>query len=144
MPGTSTLFEWLEAHEEFRIKYARARDLQSELGFDDLQEIADDGTNDWMERRNGEGEVVGWQVNGEAIGRSKLRAETLRWRLEKLKPKKYGTKPIELSGPDGGPIQTKDVSDLEIARHLAFLLEAGARAAESEQPSDETPPSTSI
>lgn len=29
---------------------------------------------------------------------------------------------VELTGKDGGPIETKDVSDLEIARRVAFLL----------------------
>ncbi len=89
MPGASTVFDWLEANEEFRSKYARARSIQAELGFDLLQEIADDGTNDFMMRG---GDNPGWIANGEHIQRSKLRAETLRWRLSKLLPKKYGDK----------------------------------------------------
>lgn len=32
----------------------------------------------------------------------------------------------EHTGKDGGPIETKNVSDLEFARRLAFLLEKGA------------------
>jgi hypothetical protein len=38
-----------------------------------LLEIADDGRNDWVERRNGNGEVIGWQVNGEHIQRFRAR-----------------------------------------------------------------------
>ena len=34
---------------------------------------------------------------------------------------------VEVTGKDGGPIETKDLSDKEIARRLAFLLAAGAR-----------------
>lgn len=33
----------------------------------------------------------------------------------------------EISGPDGGPIETKDVSSEELARRLAFLLMSGAK-----------------
>lgn len=35
----------------------------------------------------------------------------------------------EHSGPNGGPIQTEELSDLERARRLAFLLSKGAREA---------------
>lgn len=33
---------------------------------------------------------------------------------------------IAVSGPNGGPIETKDLSMTDIARRLAFLLTAGA------------------
>lgn len=34
----------------------------------------------------------------------------------------------EFTGKDGGPIETKDVSDLEIAQRIAFLLTQGTRS----------------
>lgn len=34
---------------------------------------------------------------------------------------------LELSGKDGGPIETQDVSQLELARRIGFLLEKGRR-----------------
>jgi len=34
---------------------------------------------------------------------------------------------IALTGKDGGPIETKDVSEAELARRLAFLLSRGVR-----------------
>ena len=33
----------------------------------------------------------------------------------------------EHSGPDGGPIETRELSDLELARRIAFILETAAR-----------------
>jgi len=36
----------------------------------------------------------------------------------------------ELTGKDGGPIETKEVSALETARRIAFLLRAGLEAQE--------------
>jgi hypothetical protein len=36
---------------------------------------------------------------------------------------------VEHSGKDGGPIETKDVSDLELGRRLAYVLEKAMREA---------------
>lgn len=36
--------------------------------------------------------------------------------------------PRQASGTDGGPIETREMSDLEVARRLAFLLTRGAQA----------------
>lgn len=49
-------------------------------GFDQLAheclEIIDDGRNDWVERQASDGRSLGWQVNTEAILRSKARVDT--------------------------------------------------------------------
>ena len=51
----------------------------------EIFDISDDGTNE----RNGK-DSEGFQLNGEAIQRSKLRVDTRKWALSKLVPKKYG------------------------------------------------------
>jgi len=93
IPTKTTVFRWLKANEEFRDQYALAREAQADTLFDDILDIADDGRNDWMERR-GE-EDAGWQANGENIRRSQVRIEARKWMAGKLRPKKYGEK-IEL------------------------------------------------
>lgn len=99
MPGVRTVFDWLERDAEFRTKYVRAREVQAEMLAGELIEIADDGKNDWMERRNSDGDVVGWAENGEALRRSQLRVATRQWVASKLLPKVYGDKQqIEHSG----------------------------------------------
>lgn len=104
-PDRGTVFRWLIAHEEFRHKYDAAREMQAELFADELNEIADDGTNDWMESADKEG-AVGYKLNGEHIQRSRLRIDTRKWIASKLKPKKYGDKiQAEHTGADGGPLQ---------------------------------------
>lgn len=92
MPSRSTIFLWLESSEEFRTKYARARGFQAETLVDEMQDIADDGQNDWMEKFGRDGKTLGWEFNKEAAARSKLRLEQRRWFAEKLLPKKYGPK----------------------------------------------------
>lgn len=92
MPDKSTVFRWLAASDSFRDKYALAREAQADALFDDILSIADDGRNDWMERKNGDGENIGWQENGEALRRSQLRIDARKWMAGKLRPKKYGEK----------------------------------------------------
>lgn len=114
MPAKSTVFGWLAIpdHEEFRTKYALAREAQTEALVDEMTEIADDGSNDWMERKDAEGAVIGWQENGEALRRSALRISTRQWIAEKLKPKKYGSK-LALTDADGGPLTVNVVQRAE-------------------------------
>lgn len=92
MPDKATVFRWLNKHESFRDQYARAREAQADAVFDDILTIADDGRNDWMERKNADGENIGWMENGEALRRSQLRIDARKWMAGKLKPKKYGDK----------------------------------------------------
>ena len=92
MPDKSTVFRWLAKHDEFATKYARARETQADAIFDEMLDIADDGSNDWMEKRNADGVAIGWQENGEALRRSDLRIKTRQWMASKLQPKKYGDK----------------------------------------------------
>lgn len=99
LPASSTIFAWLNEDSAFSEQYARAREAQAEAIFDDILTIADDGRNDWMERKNSDGQNIGWVENGEAIRRSQLRIEARKWMAGKLKPKKYGDKiDLNLSG----------------------------------------------
>ena len=85
-----TFFVWLRDNEVLSKQYARATTERAELMFEDMFDIADDGTNDWMEKKNDKGEVVGYSVNGEHIQRSRVRIDTRKWALSKMMPKKYG------------------------------------------------------
>lgn len=91
MPAMSTVFKWLREREDFSKQYARACEERSEAMAEDILDIADDGTNDWMEIERKDGST--YEVfNKEAAQRSKLRVETRKWLMAKMKPKKYGDK----------------------------------------------------
>jgi hypothetical protein len=92
MPSAGTVCRWLAAGPDFREQYERARDAQADTLADEMLDIADDGSNDWMERKDADDQSIGWRENGEAIGRSKIRIDTRKWIASKLKPKKYGDK----------------------------------------------------
>ena len=95
LPSRSTVHKWASKNPEFADQYARAMIARSEDLFDELFDIADDATNDWMEVNSEENE--GWRANGEAIQRSRLRVDTRKWALSKMQPKKYGER-LELAG----------------------------------------------
>jgi hypothetical protein len=88
MPARSTIFGWLEEHEEFASRYALARRIQIEDLMDEILEIVDDRTNDWIEREGPDGKK--YRVfNPDSVRRSKLRI-SVRWRLlSKLMPKRF-------------------------------------------------------
>ena len=54
MPARSTIFVWLEEHEEFARSYTLARQIQIEDLMDESLEIADDSSNDSFGTRNEE------------------------------------------------------------------------------------------
>ena len=90
MPEMRTVMRWLNAREEFCQQYVRARELQAECIFDEMAEIADDGTNDWM--ASNAPDCEGYKINGEHVQRSKLRIDARKWMLAKMAPRKYGDK----------------------------------------------------
>lgn len=93
MPAASTMFKWLANTDNgFNALYAQACDARADADAEELRDIADDGTNDYMEDNYMEGKTPGYQLNGENIQRSKLRINTRQWLMAKQKPKKYGEK----------------------------------------------------
>lgn len=113
MPDKATVFRWLAIHEEFRDQYARAREQQADAMAEEILEISDDATNDWMERLGPGGQPVGWVVNGEHVQRSRLRVDSRKWLASKMAPKKYGDKlQAEHTGADGGPIAYRWIDEI--------------------------------
>lgn len=91
MPNRATIYDWINADQNFLQRIARARELGYDAIAEETLQIADDATNDWMSRKNfkGEEETV---LNTEHVQRSKLRIETRLKLLSKWFPKKYGDK----------------------------------------------------
>ena len=97
MPDISTIMRWIKKHEEFREQYARAKEAQADYLIEEMIDIADNGSNDFMTVVIGDLEYE--KENKEVISRSRLRVDTRKWIASKLKPKKYGDKvELEQSG----------------------------------------------
>ena len=82
MPAPSTVCLWLSEDTSFAERYASAREIQMEHLAEEINEIADDGSNDWMATHDPEN--PGWKANGEHIQRSRLRVDTRKWLMSKL------------------------------------------------------------
>ena len=91
MPVMSAVFRWLTQYPDFKEHYIRAREAQADAIADEILDIADDGSNDWMER-TGLDQEPAWVQNGEAIRRSQVRIDARKWLAGKMAPKVYGDK----------------------------------------------------
>lgn len=110
MPTRQTVYNWLVAHPSFFDAYTRARDIRLDNMAEELEEIADDGSNDWMKNKFGE-EVL----NADHVARSRLRIETKKWILAKLKPRTYGEKIAIGGAEDLPPIQTQQAATVDLS-----------------------------
>ncbi|ECX2215582.1 DNA packaging protein [Salmonella enterica] len=123
MPSKQAVLRWLARNESFRAQYVRAKEEGAEAIAEELFDIADDGTNDWMDKLDKDGEAIGYQLNGEHVQRSKLRIDTRKWYLSKIMPKKYGDR-IQYEQK----ITITDLSDEELDRRLMELTNAQSQS----------------
>jgi hypothetical protein len=100
MPDKVTVLRWLADDETFRTQYTRAREVQADVLAQEIIDIADDGTNDWIEKFSEDGKPIGYVFNVEAAQRSKLRVDARKWVASKLLPKKYGDRLQHANDPD--------------------------------------------
>jgi hypothetical protein len=98
--SSATFRAWLNDDDEFQKRYARATEQRADAIFEDMLDIADDGSRDY--EANDDGGIV---VNHDHIARARLRIDARKWMLAKMRPKKYGDK-LELSGDPDAPVMT--------------------------------------
>lgn len=119
MPSVRTFFRWVGKYEEFRQQYAIAREQQMESFADEILDISDNGTNDYMS--NNDPENPGYKFNGEHYQRARLRVDTRKWLMSKMAPKKYGDK-LQVAGDGGGPIEHRHTISDALADKLADVV----------------------
>jgi hypothetical protein len=92
-----TFYEYMKSNKENQNRYARAKEVQIDFIAEEIIDISDDGSNDFMKIVKGDEEYE--LENKEVTNRSRLRVDSRKWILSKLDPKKYGDKiDIEHSG----------------------------------------------
>lgn len=124
--STRSFYQHLRASPENEKRYARAKEMTAELYAEECIEIADDGQNDWMERKGEEGQSLGWTLNGEHVQRSKLRIDVRKWAAAKLAPKKFGERIQHANDPENPLTAEPDIR--ERAKAMAALIVAGKLA----------------
>ena len=97
MPSRRKFYDWIRDDEDMRERYARACEIRADAIFEEIFDIADDGTNDFSSYEIAPGVEVE-KVNMDHIQRSRLRVDARKWALGKMNPKKYGDKLDVTSG----------------------------------------------
>lgn len=105
-------------------RLARARELAMDEIADEVVDIVDDGSNDWIERET-DG-ITHYELDREHISRSKLRAETRLKLLAVWDSARYGNK-VRHEDADGKPLRGAGMTAGDLAIGLAKLVEAARR-----------------
>ena len=96
MPSYTTILQWVtDDREGFYDQYVNARERQAEFWAEEILEIADDGSNDWMERETKNGDMI-TVLDHEHVQRSKLRVDARKWLMARMAPKRFGDKSLNV------------------------------------------------
>ena len=85
MPAPATFYTWLENTDKMK-RYARCCEARAEAIFEEMLDIADDKSEDYIPTKGG---AIG---NNSAVQRARLQVDTRKWIVSKLNPKKYSDK----------------------------------------------------
>ena len=108
MPTWGVLARWRREHEDFNRRYTIARQSCCELWADEIIEIADDASNDYVQRTDGRR-----VFDRESFERSRLRVDARKWTASKVLRHVYGDKSeVELRTPDGINVKVEERNQL--------------------------------
>lgn len=113
IPSRKTIHEWIQQdRESFRDRYALAKEQGCDEIADEVFDISDNASNDWMESNDPEN--PGYRFNVEHVQRSRLRVDARKWYLSKIAPKKYGeASTTKITGDAENPLVTKNVTSID-------------------------------
>lgn len=105
--------------------YEIARNIGLDVMAEELLDIADDGTNDYMIKVNKDG-TESEVVNTEHIQRSRLRTDVRKWFLSKLAPKRYGERiQTDITNSDGS---LKNIDMDQVGIKIQSILDRARQA----------------
>ena len=121
----NSIIPWVVDNTEgFGDAYARAKEHGIDTLVEETLDIADDGSNDYMETEHGPA------LNSESIQRSKVRVETRRWLAERLAPRRYGLRQgLDVTSSDG----TLQMDDTARSARVAQLVALAAKRKEYDE-----------
>ena len=121
MPVASTIYLELSRNETFSDQYVKAKEAQLTRWEDELIEIADDGSNDWVDREVDKGRIV-TVADTDHMNRSRLRVDTRKWIMSKRAPKKYGDRAVVQGDSDADPVKVAHTMSDEASAMLGEVL----------------------
>lgn len=108
MPVWSTLKRWERDHPEFGRRYETARRQGCEYRTDEIAEIADNGTNDYVQRLRKDGTPY-TAFDRESFERSRLRMQARQWEAAKILRHVYGERAeVDVRTPDGVNVKVEE------------------------------------
>jgi hypothetical protein len=78
MPDVATVSRWISNNGEFRDMYALAREFQAHCIADEVIELANEVSTEWVEKVRANGRVV-WGADRKNLPRYRLRTEVRHW-----------------------------------------------------------------
>lgn len=108
MPTWATLKRWERENEDFAKAYEIARRQCVEYHTDEIMEIADNATNDYMDRIRRDGSTYR-AFDRESFERSRLRVNSRQWHATKILRGVYGEKSeVDVRTPDGVNVKVEE------------------------------------
>lgn len=98
MPSAWLIHDHVLKDEDFRKRYACAREAQAEFYANEIVDIADQASKDIEIDADGKP-----YIDGFAVQRARVMIDARKWYASKVAPKKYGDK-LELSGNSESPL----------------------------------------
>jgi hypothetical protein len=90
MPSVMSVHNWrTQDRGGFAARYRQAREIGCETIADEMVDIADDRSQDWLVRTNKDGTREAF-LDPDRISRARMRFDARRWRLSKIMPRTYG------------------------------------------------------
>ena len=111
MPSRRTVYSWLASRAEFEVMHNAARKEHAHAEFERMHAIADEPPD----RDDKQNISMGWVQN------QRVRLDTRKWTLARMDPKKYGDE-TRIVGAGGDPLVLNPLSEMEMARRIAFAL----------------------
>lgn len=111
--GAATFYKWLDESEPMRKRYARAKELAAEALYDEMLEIARTPVKGTEITDGPLGVTV---KTADALGHRRLLIDTIKWRLGKERPEKYGDKLDVTSG--NKPLAVSAITGMTIKNEI--------------------------
>lgn len=111
-PDRATIFIWRRVHDEFRDMYMRAKEDQTEVVVEYMQEVMNE-PHKWEDPETG--------ITKIDVPMLRLKMDTMKWHAAKLKPKKFGdTKEQDLQNNELTDDCKKRYSDMDKRNRKEF------------------------
>jgi len=141
MPDISIIFDWFHKFPEFTEQYARAKEESADAMAEEILDIANNpelgeivtvksGDDDKEESGSTETKTI------DMLGHRKLKIETRKWLMSKMKPKKYGDK-LDLTSGDK-PLAPA-ATTAEIVATVQEIINLSKNDKQNPDPSDPSP-----